>query len=151
VDVTAIPFNAFLKIEKCPAESPCLLTLAESPSLLNHIGTIHASAQLALAEASSGEWLVRALPNLVDTAIAVVRHVEAKFKNPMNGPIFSRPVTTLDEIRQSADALAAKGRALIPVTFEVVNRDGQVGLVVTFTWFAQNREKAAEGQEARQP
>jgi hypothetical protein len=140
MNVTDIPFNAFLQIEKPPADSPFLLKLRESPSYLNHIGTVHACVQLSLAEASSGQWLVQALPHLVDKAIAVLRRVEAKFKSPMKGEIFSRATTSLDEVRRSAEALTAKGRALVPVTIEIVDGSGSVGLVATFEWFSQNRE-----------
>jgi hypothetical protein len=140
MNVTDIPFNAFLQIEQPPADSPFLLKLRESPSYLNHIGTVHACAQLALAEASSGQWLMQALPHLVDKAVAVVRRVEAKFKSPMRGEIFSRSTTSLDEAKRSAETLAIKGRALIPVTIEIVDGSGSVGLVATFEWFSQNRE-----------
>jgi hypothetical protein len=145
MNVADIPFNAFLKIEKPPAGTPFLLKLRESPSFLNHVGTVHASVQLALAEASSGEWLMQALPHLVDKAVAVVRHVEAKFRSPMMGEIYSRPTTSLDEIRLAAKPLAGKGRALVPVTIEILDGAGSVGMVATFTWFSQKREKDADG------
>jgi hypothetical protein len=140
VNVTDIPFNAFLGIERLPADSSFLLKLRESPSYLNHIGTVHAGAQLALAEASSGEWLMRARPDLADKTVAIVRRVEAKFRSPMSGDIFSRSTADLDEVRRSTEPLANKGRALIPVTIEVVDGHGNVGLIATFEWFAQNRE-----------
>jgi acyl-coenzyme A thioesterase PaaI-like protein len=148
MNVTDIPFNAFLGIERTPADLPFLLKLGQSPTHLNHVGTVHAAVQLALAEASSGEWLVRSLPHLVDEAIAVVRHVEAKFKAPMLGEIRSRAVTSLDEVRRSAEPLAAKGRTLIPVTIEIVDGGGNVGLVATFTWYCQ---KQKEGEGVKRP
>jgi acyl-coenzyme A thioesterase PaaI-like protein len=140
MNVIDIPFNALLKIEKAPADSPYLLQLQESPCLLNHIGTIHAGVQLTLAEAASGQWLMQAMPELADKMIGVVRRVEAKFKNPMLGAIYSRAVTSLDEIRRSAEPLASKGRALVAVAVEIVDNSGNVGLVATFEWFAANRE-----------
>jgi hypothetical protein len=118
----------------------CLLQLQESPFHLNHVGTVHASVQLALAEASSGQWLIQAMPELADKVIAVVRRVEAKFKKPVQGAIYSRAATSLDEIRHLAESLATKGRALVPVTVEIVDGSGNVGLVATFEWFAANRE-----------
>jgi hypothetical protein len=48
--------------------------------------------------------------------VAVVRRVEAKFKKPMQGAIYSGATTKVDEIRPSLETLAAKGRAIIPVT-----------------------------------
>ena len=137
MNVLDIPFNAFLKIERPPVDSPFLLRLAESPCYLNHVGTVHASAQLALAEAGSGQWLMQALPHLIDKAVAVVRRVEAKFKSPMKGDIFSRAVTSCEEIRRSAEPIVIKGLAIVPVTIEIVDAAGNVGLIATFEWFAQ--------------
>ena len=139
--VTDIPFNAFLKIEEASSDSSHLLQLRESPFHLNHVGTVHASVQLALAEASTGQWLMQALPELADKVIAVVRRVDAKFKKPMHGAILSRAITSLDEIRRSVELLATKGRVLVPVTVEIVDGSGNVGLVATFEWFAANREQ----------
>jgi hypothetical protein len=139
VKVTAIPFNAFLEMEES-ADSSRLLELSDSPHYLNHVGTVHASAQLALAEASTGQMLMQALPELADKVVAVVRRVEAKFKKPMQGVIASRPVTTSDEIRQAAAPLASRGRAVIPVTVEILDAAANVGLAATFEWFAANRE-----------
>ncbi len=138
--VTDIPFNAFLRIEEARPDSAHLLRLQESPCHLNHLGTVHASVQLALAEASSGQLLIQALPELGGKVVAVVRRVEAKFKKPMQGSIYSRAITSLDEIRRSAESLATKGRSLIPVTVEIVDEDDNVGLAATFEWFGAYRE-----------
>jgi acyl-coenzyme A thioesterase PaaI-like protein len=137
MNVTDIPFNKFLNIAAAVGPEPALLELNPSACLMNHIGTIHAGALLTLAEASSGEWLMRTFPEFKDRTIAVVRRVEAKFKSPMNGKITARAVTAADEMRQAAKSLAAKGRAIIPVTIEVVDAENTVGLVATFDWFAQ--------------
>jgi len=52
MNVAQIPFNAFIGIERAQG-SERLLALPEHPRYLNHLGTVHASALLALAEASS--------------------------------------------------------------------------------------------------
>jgi acyl-coenzyme A thioesterase PaaI-like protein len=137
--VTDIPFNAFLGIRETPANAGRLMQLDESPQYLNHIGTVHASAQLALAEASSGAWLMQALPELAGQVLAVVRRVEAKFRSPMTGPIYSRATTTITEVRKSAETLSVRGRAIIPVTIEIVDMEETVGLAATFEWFAQKQ------------
>jgi hypothetical protein len=80
------------------------------------------------------------MPEPADKVIAVVRRVEAKFKKPMQGAIFSRAITSPNEIRRSAEPLTTKGRSLVPVTVEIVDGSGAVGLVATFEWFAANRE-----------
>jgi hypothetical protein len=58
----------------------------------------------------------------------------------MLGGIASRAVTSLDEIRRSAEPLAGKSRSLIPVTIEIVDGNDNVGLVATVEWFIANRE-----------
>ena len=58
MDVTDLPFNALIGIERAEANN-ALLRLPSDPRYLNHLGSVHASALLALAEASSGEFLLR--------------------------------------------------------------------------------------------
>lgn len=135
--VLEIPFNAFLGVKQAPGDSGMLLELDESSSSLNHIGTVHACVQLSLAEASSGEFLTRALPEYDGRAVAVLRRVEAKFRNPIRGKIFARAVTTESEVRQAAEPLASKGRAIVAVTIEIVDNSGVVGMAATFDWFAR--------------
>ena len=88
-----------------------------------------------LAEASSGEFLLQSLPDVEGQVRAVVRRVEAKFRSPLQGGVFSRAVTTRSEVRRSAELLTTRGRAIIPVVIEIVNRAGTVGAIATFEWF----------------
>jgi acyl-coenzyme A thioesterase PaaI-like protein len=53
--VTELPFNAFLGLQLA-SDPEQLLQLPAGAKYLNHLGTVHASALLALAEASSGEF-----------------------------------------------------------------------------------------------
>jgi acyl-coenzyme A thioesterase PaaI-like protein len=57
--VTELPFNSFLGIRSA-GDSAYLLELPAGSQYLNHLGTVHAGAQLALAEASSGEFFAQA-------------------------------------------------------------------------------------------
>jgi len=131
--VTELPFNRFLGLQ--PATAPDrLLQLPAGGQYLNHLGTVHASAQLALAEATSGEFLLHALGSTVGV-IPVVRRLEAKFRKSANGTLTSTvttPSETLDALR--AD-LAAKGRALISVTVELHDESGAHTLSATVEWF----------------
>jgi hypothetical protein len=55
--VTELPFNNLLRIHPA-GDAAHLLQLPSGDEYLNHLGTVHAAAQLALAEASSGEFLL---------------------------------------------------------------------------------------------
>lgn len=68
MDITQVPFNKFVRITRQEGEPGILLQLGDSPDYQNHLGTVHASAQLALAEATSGESLMRQLPELGKSA-----------------------------------------------------------------------------------
>ena len=83
VSVTELPFNSLLGIQ-IATDSAHLLELPAGGQYLNHLGTVHASAQLALAEASSGEFLLRHFRS-TEGILPVVRRLEAKFRKPANG------------------------------------------------------------------
>jgi hypothetical protein len=137
MEVTDIPFNRHNNIEKPREQGAALLEIDSSAWHLNHIGTVHACAQLSLGEAASGEFLTQTLPEFADRTFGVLRHVEAKFKNPMHGKISARAVTSPEEIRKASNSLEPKGRAIIPVAIEVVDADNLVGLQATYHWFVQ--------------
>ena len=73
------------------------LELPSGNQYLNHLGTVHAGAQLALAEASSGEFLLKHFASS-DDLFPVVRRLEAAIvharANDFDGRIgWLKPVT----------------------------------------------------------
>jgi hypothetical protein len=56
--VTELAIHKTLGIQLAAAGDAHILTLPESPLLLNHLGTVHAGVQFMLAEACSGEFLM---------------------------------------------------------------------------------------------
>lgn len=54
MDVTALPFNQLVGLEPASPESGFLVALPADPEHGNHLGTVHASALLTVAEAGSG-------------------------------------------------------------------------------------------------
>jgi len=63
--------------------------LDNRPEYRNHLNTVHASALFALAEASSGYFLLNEFSELTDI-IPVVRKVETKYKKPATCIVFSK-------------------------------------------------------------
>lgn len=59
MDVTKLPFNRFIGLEKGALADKFLVSLPASAQYTNHLGTVHASALLAVAEAGSAEFLLR--------------------------------------------------------------------------------------------
>ncbi len=130
--VIELPFNSFLGIEQS-LDPRQVLRLPSGTRYLNHLGTVHASAQLALAEASSGEFLLRALGPSANV-VPVVRRLESKFRKPANGAVTSS-VSVPKGLEQLRADLTSKGRALITVCVELHDESGAHSLSAKVEWF----------------
>lgn len=134
MDVTQLPFNRLLGLEAAPAESGFLVSLPEGPQYTNHLGTVHAGALLAVAEAGSGAFLVREMGSAAGF-VPVVRRLEAKFRKAASGRIAARCAVPPAEIDRWRTELAARGRVLASVAVEVVDGAGVVVLSAVVEWF----------------
>jgi hypothetical protein len=121
--------------------------------LINHLGTIHASVQFALAEAASGEFLLRQLgaARQQEQVIAVLRTSTVKFRKPALANSLLRASARFEDTdaeKLSAE-LTARGRALVAIFVEVADASGGGGGggVVTMTgqfdWFLQQHRDEA--------
>ena len=143
MDVTAIPFNHFLGLEAGPQESDTLVSLPGLAKYTNHLGTVHASALLAVAEVGSGAFL---LCRLGDAAgfVPVVRRLEAKFRRRASGRVSARATATDEEVARWASDLAGRGRVTARVPVEVVDAASTVVLSATVEWFIARGNTEAE-------
>ena len=140
--VTELPFNRLLNIRPA-SDAAHLLELPPGGQYLNHLGTVHAGAQLALAEASSGDFLLKHFGS-ADGLVPVLRRVEAKFRKPANGTIKST-ASAAPEILARLDAeLSSKGRSIIRIAAEIYDESGAHTLSATFDWFIQRQEKPGQ-------
>jgi acyl-coenzyme A thioesterase PaaI-like protein len=136
--VTELPFNTLLGIRPA-SDAAHLLQLPSGNQYLNHLGTVHAGAQLALAEASSGEFLLKHFGSS-DGLVPVLRRVEAKFRKPANGSIVSTASAAPEALARLDAELSSKSRFVISITVETYDESGAHTLSATFEWFVQ-REK----------
>jgi acyl-coenzyme A thioesterase PaaI-like protein len=141
VDVTGIPFNRLLGLK---AESGTL-TLPANPSYGNHLGTVHAGAQFALAEAASGQWLLDRFGAQAAEDLAVVRHADVKFRRPASGELRAQADVPAEEADRFLDALSRRGRATIEVRVRLLDAGGSVTLEASFEWFAQRAPAGGPG------
>jgi acyl-coenzyme A thioesterase PaaI-like protein len=135
--VTELPFNTFVGLQR--AESPNLLRLPAGSQYLNHLGTVHASAQLALAEATSGEFLLRNL-GAIEGLVPVVRRIEAKFRKPAKGEVTSKVATPPEVLNELRADLDTKGRGLISVAVDLYDEAGVHTLSASVEWFVTRLE-----------
>jgi acyl-coenzyme A thioesterase PaaI-like protein len=135
MDVAQIPFNHFLGLQS----DGSVLTLPAGEKYANHLGTVHAGAQFALAEAASGQWLLGKFGDRAADYLAVVRHVDLKYRRPASGELTASAEVPAEEAERFRDTLERRGRAAIEVRVEVLAADGSITLEATFEWFAQGR------------
>jgi acyl-coenzyme A thioesterase PaaI-like protein len=140
MNVLNLPFNKILLIKK--SEVPdTILMLEDRAKYQNHLGTVHASAQYALAEASSGEILERNFGDWNGAYFPVVRRVEVKYKNPAKGRLFSTGFIDADRAMKAKKELSEKGRTLVDVMVKIVDEGKNITFESTFTWFIAKAKK----------
>jgi acyl-coenzyme A thioesterase PaaI-like protein len=138
MDVTQLPFNRLVGLESAAGDGGYLVYLPDGPQYTNHLGTVHAGALLAVAEAGSGAFLVHQLGSGVGF-VPVVRRLEAKFRKPARGRLFARCPVGTQEVEQWSAELAARGRVLAPIAVDVVDADGVIVLSAAVEWFIVKR------------
>lgn len=132
MDVLELPFNAQLGLERC--EDPRqLLALPFEERFLNHLGNLHASALFALAEASSGEFLIRNRGDREDIG-GVVRRATSKYSAPGTSRVFATALTDPQTVFEAVEAVDAKGRALTTIEIELIGDDGTKVGRFAFDW-----------------
>jgi acyl-coenzyme A thioesterase PaaI-like protein len=135
MQVTDIPLSRQLGIRAAPAGADHLLELPFTPLLHNHLGTMHAAAQFALAEAASAECLQRHFSELAGRVFAVVRGVEVNYRRPATGTLlaFGSPDdSTRDGLRTE---LAARGRTSAVILIDLKDAAGTLTFHGKFEWF----------------
>jgi acyl-coenzyme A thioesterase PaaI-like protein len=130
--VTALTFNELVGLQQGGDSS--LLTLPAGDQYLNHLGTVHAGALLTLAEAASGEFLLKYF-SPTDEVVPVVRRIEAKFRKPAHGAIASSTSASDVLLHEMKDELAAKGRTLVRIPVDLHDQSGTHVLSATVEWF----------------
>jgi len=140
--VTDLAINKTLGMQLAPPGNSHIIEMPESPLMLNHVGTVHASVQFAVAEASSGEFLLRHLGDLQSQVFAVLRTSEVKFRKPARGALRASARFGDGVADTFSTELAARGRALVSVFVEVADAQGVVTMTGQYDWFLQRQTNA---------
>lgn len=138
MNILEIPFVKKVGIEKKASNE---LSLSFNEGIKNHLDTIHASAQFALAETASGEMLLETFPLLVGKVIPVLRESKVKFKKPAINSISAKSTITAESSEKFNKQFKAKGRGSVPVEVEIKDSDGNITCIGTFFWYIQRLEQ----------
>lgn len=134
MDITEIAFHVFLGIQKSDNDL-YILKLEEKNEYLNHLGTIHASVLFALAESTSGEFLLRKFKDFELDVIPVVRKAEIKYSKPGNGQIYSKAEFVNTDPQRILEELQLKRRVLIKIKVDIFNSENKRLMTGVFEWF----------------
>ena len=141
MQVTSIPFHAHLGLEV--ASPPHLLQLSPRDVHQNHLGTIHASVMIAVAEAGSGLFLQQHLgeevARLGGRILPIIRRIDAKFHQAGHGIIYCRSIMEPDVLYEVLDELKSRNRAKVVVPMQVVDTTATLLLSASFDWFIQRQ------------
>jgi acyl-coenzyme A thioesterase PaaI-like protein len=140
VTIESIPFNRLIGLQREPVGGEFAVSLPADARYHNHLGIVHAAAQLAVAEAASGEWMLRHFGGRAAEFIAVVRRMEAKFKQPARGKILGKATATDEARAQLARDLATKRMVSFALRVDVCDEHGAHTLTATIEWFITLRQ-----------
>ena len=133
MDITKLPFNHYIGL-KISDKSGYLLMLDNRSEYRNHLDTVHASAQFALAEATSGYFLISEFSELTDI-VPVVRKVETKYRKPATGAVFSKAKFQETEKNDVLEMLIQSGRAILKVEVSLFDESDVQIMQSAFEWF----------------
>ena len=144
MDIEGIPFHRLIGIRAPHPGEAAMVALDDAPGLKNHLGTVHASAQYALAEACSGAVLLERLGDLAGAVTPVLRRGEVKYRRPARGTLYASGSLAAGAETRARSELAAKGRAMVEIPVMVMDSAQAVVLTATLSWFLQRVEDSAE-------
>ena len=122
VQIDEIPFNALLGLQREPEGAEFAVSLPADRRYHNHLGIVHAAAQLAVAEAASGDWMLKNFGARANDFIAVVRRMETKFKQPARGKILGKVSVAEGAWEQLAADLVARKANVFPSAWMFLTR-----------------------------
>jgi uncharacterized protein (TIGR00369 family) len=132
-----VPLNRHLGIEIAElGAGHAVATLPEAPHLLNHVGTQHAAALFAVAEAASGAAVVGALAEVITTVTPLARSASITYLKPARGPITATARLDSDAGEMSAK-LEADGKADFAVAVDLTDEQGVKVAQVGVAWYVR--------------
>ena len=140
---TDLPLNQTLGIIDAPPAAEHLLELPLSPLVQNHLGTMHAAAQFALAEAASAERLRRDYAGYAQNGLIVVRGVSVKYRRPATGTLRAFARVDATTAQHLVHDLTTRSRTVATVLVELKDLSGSLTFAGSFDWFIGKPEHPA--------
>ena len=113
------------------------LYLPVSDNVKNHLGTIHAAAQFALAELASGSYLEEVFPEYKNNVYAVLRKTRTRYRSPGETELTAFPFAEPEEISTLQNNLQTRNRGTITVAVKLMDYCGKCVFEGLFEWYIQ--------------
>lgn len=133
MQILDIPILKFIEVKK---ENDKFI-LQYNDKNKNHLNSIHAASQFALAEAGSATMLQELFPTYKDDVIAVLRESKLKYKKQATGKISSFVDIKEDRLLKFKNQFERKSRATIILEVELKDKEEAITCQASFTWFIQ--------------
>lgn len=111
------------------------LSLENKKDIHNHIDTIHACAQVTLAETQSGMHLQQLFPELEGLVVPLLRDSSMKYKKPATSKLTAYSFVDEASVQKFKTQFAKKGRGSLSVEVELKDIDGLCVAQGVFGWF----------------
>jgi len=135
VRATDLAFNQALGIHDAPAGAEHLLELPFVPLVKNHVQTMHAAAQFALAEAASAECLQRHFGTALGDVFAVMRAAEVKYRKPATADLLAYGAPDEPTREHLVDQMNRRNRSVAVILIDLKDRSGTLTFHGKFEWF----------------
>lgn len=133
MNILTIPFHSHLKIKKSNSDS---FTFMLEPQVFNenHLGTVHACAQLALAEATSGQFLLENFEDFENKVVPVIRKTQVKYHTPAKGYLYSVAEFIDGSKEDYVNQFEKRGRIMTSVKVKLYDENDKLILTAIFEW-----------------
>ena len=121
MNITQLPFNQFIGIEKCENKTDGIFQLPTDPKYLNHVDTVHASALYALGEASSGEFLAQNTKLDKESITPILRRADIKYRKLAIGQVYTKGIYKEEDWVKFHEFYRKKKIALIAFQIDILN------------------------------
>jgi acyl-coenzyme A thioesterase PaaI-like protein len=133
--IERIPFNELVGIQVLTAEptrSKCRLHFRSS--LGNHVNTVHAAAQFALIEASSGAALIASLADIIDEVVPLAAGAEVAYRAPALGDCTADATVDQEDIDRVKQELKINKRSKVGIRVALADSQGTISTEATVFW-----------------
>lgn len=114
-----------------------LFSLTPHENNKNHVDSVHAAAQFALAETSSGYFLTQKFPHLVNKVIPLLRESKVKFKSLATSKLTPYPECDNKTLEKFEEQFQKKQRATITIKVDLKDGNEKITCSGEFTWYIQ--------------